>query len=122
MRIVADGDIVDVESREVNNIVSEFYEDKQMAEDPGGTIGDDEWNYVPAAVTDGESELTEVNLLEMEKIEGMVTIKAEHYSVRDENFNCVNKDMEWFEWHGSYCVPRRIHPVKNGNRDEINYI
>lgn len=65
VRIVVDGDIVDVGSGVVGNIVSELHEEEHMIEDPGANIGDDEGIYVPAAITCGESERMEVNLLEM---------------------------------------------------------
>lgn len=41
VRMVADGDILDVERGEVGNIVSEFYEEEHVLEDPSGHICDD---------------------------------------------------------------------------------
>lgn len=40
--MVADGDIVDVESWDVSKVVSELYEEEHVMQEMGGTIGDDE--------------------------------------------------------------------------------
>lgn len=81
--MVADHDIVDVESREVGNIVSELYEEEEVFQVPGGTIEDEESMYVLASVTCGEAVGMEVHILEMDHIKGMFTNEAEYYRVRD---------------------------------------
>lgn len=87
VRIVVDGYILDAESGEVLNIVSEFFEKEHVWVDLSSTIRDDEGNYVPATVSCVEAEITEVHLLEMKHIECIGINLLTKLTITWRNFN-----------------------------------